>query len=34
VRRARSRAMVDGFEKAFDADLHAAATAQQMNPRT
>ena len=27
------RAMVDGFEKAFDADLRAAATAQQMSPR-
>ncbi|HEX5215605.1 MAG TPA: endolytic transglycosylase MltG [Vicinamibacterales bacterium] len=27
------RAMVDGFEKAYDAGLRAAATAQQMSPR-
>ncbi len=27
------RAMVDGFEKAFDAGLRAAATAQKMSPR-
>ena len=27
------RAMVEGFERAFDAELRAAATAQQMSPR-